>query len=149
MADAIIEIVGQDELPTIVELYNQVYRPARDLAGVRRRILGRYNVVQMIARVADRPVGFVLGYELSPEAYYAWSFGVHPDYRRQGIASQLLEALQEWARTHEYEALHIEAPNRARSVLHLAVHLGFDVAGVRVDAQRGDCLVQFEKSLEA
>src|SRR5262249_52625041 len=138
MADAIIEIVGQDELPTIVELYNQVYRPSRDAAGFKRRALGHYNVVQMLARVGDRPIGFFLGFEHSPETFLAWSFGVHPDFRRQGVASQLLEAAQEWAKTHSYESCRLEVPNAARPTLHLAVHLGFDITGVRLDPERGD-----------
>src|SRR4051812_42289233 len=93
MADAIIEIVGQEDLPVIVDLYNQIYRPARDVESFRRRFLGRHNVLSMIARVKDRPVGFFVGFELKPTAFFAWFYGVLADYRRQGVATQLMEAV--------------------------------------------------------
>src|SRR5207237_207299 len=57
MADAVIDVVGPDELPLVVELYNQIFRPAKTVESFRRRYLGRYNVLQMVARVDGRPVG--------------------------------------------------------------------------------------------
>jgi GNAT superfamily N-acetyltransferase len=147
MADAIVEIVGQDDLPVIVDLYNQIYRPSRDVDSFHRRFRGRYNILQMIARIKDQPVGFFLGFELKPTAFFAWFYGVLPDFRRQGIATQLMEAVHEWAREHEYESVRLECHNSARSMLHLAIALGYIVSGIRWDPDRGDNLVIFEKTL--
>ena len=147
MADAIIDIVGQDDLPVIVELYNQIFRPGRDLDSFRRRYLGRYNVLQMVARLGDRPVGFFLGFELKPNMFFAWLYGVLPDFRRQGIASQLMEAVHSWARMHEYDTIRFECHNQHRPMLHLAIALGYDIVGIRWDPDRGDNLVIFEKVL--
>ena len=147
MADAIVEIVGQEDLPVIVELYNQVYRPARDLESFQRRYQVRHNILQMIARVGDRPVGFFLGFELKPTTFFAWFYGVIPEYRRQGIASQLMEAVHEWAAQNDYSSVRLECHNSARPMLHLAIALGYDIAGIRWDPDRGDNLVIFEKVL--
>jgi GNAT superfamily N-acetyltransferase len=147
MADAIIDLVGQEDLPIIVELYNQIYRPAKDLESFRRRFLGRHNILQMIARIKDQPVGFFLGFELKPTTFFAWFYGVLADFRRQGIATQLMEAVHEWAREQEYESVRLECHNSARSMLHLAIALGYTVAGIRWDPDRGDNLVIFEKTL--
>ena len=147
MADAIIDIVGQEDLPVIVDLYNQIYRPPRDVESFRRRYLGRYNVLQMIARIKDRPVGFFMGFELKPTTFFAWFYGVLPDFRRQGIATQLMEAVHDWARDQEYESVRLECHNSARPMLHLAIALGYIVAGIRWDPDRGDNLVIFEKVL--
>jgi hypothetical protein len=62
MADVVIDVVGPSDLPVIVDLYNQIYRPARELDSFQRRFRGRYNVLQMVARLEDRPVGFFLGF---------------------------------------------------------------------------------------
>ena len=147
MADAIIDIVGQEDLPVIVDLYNQIYRPPRDLESFRRRFQGRYNALRMIARIGDMPVGFFLGFELKPTAFFAWFYGVLPDFRRQGIATQLMEAVHAWAAEHEYESVRLECHNSARSMLHLAIALDYIVAGIRWDPDRGDNLVIFEKVL--
>src|SRR4029450_8628472 len=78
--DAVIDVVGTEELPAIVDLYNQIFRPQRDIESFRRRYLGRYNVLQMLASVKGKPCGFFLGFELKPTTYFAWFYGVHPDF---------------------------------------------------------------------
>jgi GNAT superfamily N-acetyltransferase len=147
MADAIIDIVGMEDLPVLVKLYNQVFRPARDEEAFQRRYLGRHNVLQMIARVDNRPVGFFVGFELKPRVFFAWFYGVLPDHRRQGIASQLMEAVHEWARDSEYESIRFECHNQHRPMLHLAIAKEYDIVGIRWDPDRGANLVLFQKML--
>ena len=147
MADATVDIVGPEDLPLIVQLYNQIFRPARDLVSFRRRFRGRYNVLHMVARVEDRPVAFFLGFELKPTVYFAWFYGVLPDYRRQGIASQLMDAVHAWARDNDYNAIRFECHNQHRPVLHLGIAREYDIVGLRWDPDRGANLVLFQKSL--
>jgi GNAT superfamily N-acetyltransferase len=147
MADAIIDMVGPEEMPLIAELYNQIFRPPRDVEAFHRRYRGRYNVLQLLARVDGKPVGLFLGFELKPTVYFAWFYGVLPECRRQGIASQLMDAVHSWAVQNEYEAIRMECHNQHRPVLHLAIALGYDIVGIRWDPDRGDNLVIFEKAL--
>jgi len=147
MADAIVEVIGPEEMPALVDLYNQVFRPARDLESFERRFRGRYNVLRLMARVDDRPVGFFVGFELKPNVFFAWFYGVVPEFRRAGIASQLMEAVHEWATEHEYESVRFECHNQHRPMLHLAIAKEYDIVGMRWDPDRGDNLVIFEKVL--
>ena len=147
MADASIELVGPNDVAEIVSLYNQIFRPPRDAESFHRRFQGRYNVLQLIARLGDRPVGFFLGFELKPTVFFAWFYGVLPEFRRQGIASQLMDAVHSWARQNEYESIRFECHNQHRPMLHLAIALGYDIVGIRWDPDRGDNLVIFEKVL--
>lgn len=147
MADAIIEEASLDELPLIVELYNQIFRPARTEESFRRRYLGRYNVLQLVAKVENRAVGLFLGFELKPVTFFAWFYGVLPDERRAGLGSQLMEAAHTWARNHNYEKMRLECQNTHRPMLHLAIDLDYDIVGMRWDADRNVNLMIFEKSL--
>ncbi len=147
MADAVIDVVGPEELPLIVELYNQIFRPGRNIESFQRRYLGRHNVLQLVAHVSNRPVGFFLGFELKPSVFFAWFYGVLPAYRRQGIASQLMEAVHDWAKTNEYESIRFECHNQHRPMLHLAIALEYDIVGIRWDPDRGANLVLFQKVL--
>lgn len=147
MADATIDLVGPEEMPQICSLYNQIFRPARDLDSFRQRFRGRYNVLMLIARLDDRPVGFFIGFELKPGVFFSWFYGVMPEHRRQGIASQLMDAVHSWAKQNEYESIRFECHNQVRPMLHAAIAQGYDIVGIRWDADRGDNLVIFEKSL--
>ena len=147
MADATIERVGMEELPLVCDLYSQIFRPPRDTGSLQRRFRGRYNILQLIARIGDRPVGFFMGFELKPTVFFAWFYGVLSEYRRQGIASQLMEAVHDWARESGYDSIRYECHNQHRPMLHLAIARGYDIVGIRWDPDRGDNLVIFERSL--
>ena len=147
MADALIDVVGIDDLPMVVDLYNQIFRPARPLESFQRRFLGRHNILQLVARIDDKPVGFFLGFELKPDTFFAWFYGVMPECRRMSIGSQLMEAAQSWAAQNGYESIRLECHNQHRPMMHLAIDLGYDVAGLRWDADRAANLVIFEKAL--
>jgi GNAT superfamily N-acetyltransferase len=149
MADAVIDVVGMDDLPTVVELYNQVFRPAKTADSFRRRFLGRHNVLLLVARVGDRPVGFFTGFELKPDTFFGWFHGVVPDARRMGVGSQLIEAAQSWAAQRGYDVMRLECDNGHRPMLHLALVLGYDIVGIRWDRDRGTNLVLFEKPLQS
>ncbi len=147
MADAVIDLIGPDDMPVVVDLYNQIFRPPRDLESFERRFRARYNVLRLVARMDHEPVGFFLGFELKPTVYFAWFYGVLPECRRMGIASQLMEVVHEWARQQEYESIRFECHNQHRPMLHLAIAKEYDMVGLRWDPDRGENLVIFEKVL--
>ena len=147
MAQADISVIAENQLPMIVELYNQVFRPPETEDYFRRRFQGRYNVLAMLASLDSRPVGFIIGFELKPFVFYNWLTGVHADFRRKNIGRQLVESQAEWAKNHGYEYLRFEALNRHKPMVHLALATGFDIVGTRWDSMRSDLLIQFEKAL--
>ncbi|MER3415332.1 MAG: hypothetical protein C4297_03840 [Gemmataceae bacterium] len=147
MADAVVELVGPEDMQVIVDLYNQIFRPPRTLESFQRRFRGRYNILRLIARIKNEPVGFFLGFELKPTVFFSWFYGVLPQYRRMGIASQLMDAVHAWASQHGYESVRFECHNQHRPMLHLAIAKEYDIVGIRWDPDRGDNLVIFEKIL--
>ena len=147
MAQADIIIADDKLLPQAVELYNSMFRPKRELDFFRRRFMGRYNVLTLLARLDDRPVGFWVGFELKPTMYYHWLGGVLSDFRRKGIARQLQEAQQAWSKDHGYEYIRCECMNHQREFLHFAVDSGFDICGIRWDSTHADNLIVLEKTI--
>src|SRR3972149_6502501 len=121
MANTKIIPVGPGEIELITELYNEVFNPRTDLEFFRRRFRGRHNVTMMVAMVDDRHVGFIIGFELMPSTYFSWIFGVHPEYRRMGIATQLIQAQYAWPQDHEYAIMRFECQNQHRPMLHVAI----------------------------
>ena len=154
MAQAEIIIADDALLPEAAEVYNRVFRPKQDVDFFKRRLLGHYNPLTLIARLATddgsdgRPVGLWIGYEERPGLFRHWLGAVDPDFRREGIGRQLQEAEHAWAREHGYDAVRCEASNRQREFVRLALETGFDIIGLRHESDRADNMVVFEKSLD-
>ena len=147
VAQAEIIIADENLLPEAVEIYNEVFRPKQDLAYFKRRLLGRYNPLVLIARISERPVGMCVGYEERPGLFRHWLGAVLPDSRREGVGRQLMEAEHSWASEHGYDAIRCEASNRQREWVQFAVNTGFDIIGLRYEGDRADNMIVFEKSL--
>lgn len=145
MATVRIDLLGLEDFELIANLYNQVFKPARDIAFFQRRYASRQNPLIMVAIVEDQPVGFSLGFELKPSVCFLWLYGVMADYRRAGIASQLMEACTAWAKQAGYTSVRMECQNHHRPMLHLGIKQRFDIVGIRWDPDRGENLVIFEK----
>ena len=147
MANADVVVVGPTELPLIVDMFNEIFRPPHDVEFFRRRLRGRYNSLLLVANLDGRPAGFSTGFELKPTVYFSWLTGVLPDSRRHGIASQLHEAQCAWATEHEYQYIRMECHNSHRPILHMAIAMDFNIVGYRWDPDRSDNLIIFEKTL--
>jgi GNAT superfamily N-acetyltransferase len=147
MANVQIITAGPSDVATLARLYNEIFRPPQTEEFFKRRFLGRYNLTLLLATLDGRPVGFIAGFELKPATYYSWLCGVLPDFRRLGVASQLMEAMEAWAAEHAYAHVRMECHNRHREVLKLAIDLEYDIVGMRWDTERADNLVIFEKTL--
>ncbi len=147
MANAKIEPIGIADIGVVVNMYNEVFSPSADEALFRRRFEGRRNESILVAVIEDRPVGFIVGFELIPTTYFTWVAGVLPDYRRTGVATQLMQGQQAWAQDHDYDILRFECQNQHRPMLHVAITEGYDLVGIRWDTGSGNNVVIFEKDL--
>jgi GNAT superfamily N-acetyltransferase len=147
MANADIVPLGTRELPLIMDLYNQVFRPARALEFFERRLRGRTSPLILLAQIEHQPIGFAIGYENKPRTFYSWLIGVLPDFRRLGIASQLMEATAAWAKDNDYATIRFECFNSQRPMLHLAISHNYDMVGIRFDHDAGANLIILEHDL--
>jgi len=59
----------------------------------------------LLAIDAGEVVGYKIGYEDRTGRFYSWLGGVHPQFRGQGIASELMRKQHEWCRDHKYKVI--------------------------------------------
>lgn len=147
MANANIEVVGMGELKLVTSLYNEVFNPPQDAAFFRSRFRGRHNPSILVAMIEGQHVGFIIGFEMMPRTYFTWVCGVHADFRRAGVATQLMHAQTAWAQEHHYTTMRFECQNQHRPMLHFAINEGYDLVGIRWDSATANNMVIFEKDL--
>ncbi len=79
--------------------------------------LNHKPILIMFIKVEGELAGFKLGYELSNSTFYSWLGGIIPEYRNLGLAQQLLQAQESWARKSGYQYIEVKTLNRFSSML--------------------------------
>jgi predicted GNAT superfamily acetyltransferase len=99
------------------------------------------DVSLFLALAGDDWVGFKIGYATSQTKYYSWLGGVKPEFRRRGIASELLRQQHRWLADQGYETVETAANQRNVAMAQVNLAHGFVVCGTRVEVHRTQVLL--------
>lgn len=97
-----------------------------------RETIGDKPYLLLLAEVDGKPAGFKAGYERDGY-WYSWLGGVHPDFRRLGIAKSLADKQDEWARSQGYTHVTFKTINRLRGMLKFGLDRGFNI--IKIDKE--------------
>ena len=137
------EIPDNKTLDGIVKLHTSIFDHTNDLiTQMKEKPQLRIDAVLDDQKV----IAYKIGYALNYEKFYSWLGGVDPDYRNQGIASQLIERQHRFLKEREYKTVQTKTKNKWRNMLILNIKNGFDVIGTYTDS-KGEPKIILEKRL--
>ncbi|MEI3604824.1 GNAT family N-acetyltransferase [Pseudogracilibacillus sp. SE30717A] len=128
----------------IINLYSDVFG-----GNDKELLIKMKNKPKLLFNIAlydQKVVGFKIGYELDNNKFYSWLGGVHPDYRKHGIALTLMEKQHEYLRGNGYKVVQTKTMNKWRNMLILNIKNGFDVIETYTD-DNGLQKIVLEKTL--
>ncbi len=96
------------DLPAIVEIEGLCFPEETAFPPGMFAYLIRYSIVLVASETDNKVVGFIIGYP-SGRAGAIYTLDVHPDYRRLGIGSSLIEALEEELQAYGAKSVRLEA----------------------------------------
>jgi GNAT superfamily N-acetyltransferase len=137
----IIETSFEDVLEVIKNLPE--FHSPPTIAETRKRCLN----VPYLAIVAEHKgtrIGCKLGYQENKDVFYSWIGGVLPEYRKHGVAQNLLEYQEEWAWRNDYKVIKVKSMNRFPEMLRFLIANSYQVVGVEGNAPE-NLKVLFEK----
>lgn len=88
----------------------------------------------LLAYWNDEPVGFKFGYGQDEDLFYSWTGGVHPDYRKKGIAETLMKKQHEWCKIQGYKRIETRTRNKFPEMIRLNFRHGFKIVGTFQDS---------------
>jgi ribosomal protein S18 acetylase RimI-like enzyme len=100
------------------------------------RLSNMPDVSVFCARSQSRLVGFKAGYAMTERRYYSWLGGVHPDFRRRGIASALMDRQHAWLVERGYAVVETAANQENHAMAQANLRHGFSVCGLRTEPHR-------------
>ena len=126
----VVEPMRLEDVAAVHEIERLSFRTPWPAYAFEQELKGNRLARYLVARFGDRVVGFA-GLWLMVDEAHVTTFGVHPDWRRQGIGRQLLLNLAELsvAIGARRMTLEVRASNGVAQALYRA--LGFDVVGRR------------------
>lgn len=114
----------------------------------RKRLAG-VDALILIASEGNRPVGFKVGYDRcrDKKVFYSWMGGVLSSHRRQGIATLLQVAMEEWCKKQGYSYLRFKTRNTHKQMILFGLSHGFFLQDMEKRPRVEDHRLIFEKRL--
>lgn len=143
--DSMVEIVKVDrsQLDVIFNLNVAIFGEERII-----NTLDRDDLLILLARVEEKPVGFKIGYKENRFVFYSAKGGVLAEYRRMGLARLMLDRMLDYVREKGYTRFAFDTfPNRHPGMTILALKEGFRVVKADFNPAYKDYRLRFEKKL--
>ncbi len=137
-------IPDDDLMDNIKSLYSAIFKS--NIEEFNNKIKDKPKILFNIALDGNKLIGFKIGYELNGDKFYSWLGGVDPSYRKQGIASKLMEQQHQYLREYGYKVIQTKSMNKWRGMLLLNIKYGFDVTETYTD-EKGLHKIILEKKL--
>lgn len=139
----VLESFPADEIMDgIINLYISIFGSGVDLKKMKNNPKLLFN----LALDDKKVVGFKIGYELDESKFYSWLGGVDINYRKHGIASELMQQQHQYLKNHGYKIVQTKTMNKWRNMLILNIKNGFDVIDTYID-NKGLHKIILEKNL--
>ncbi|WP_375162169.1 GNAT family N-acetyltransferase [Fictibacillus sp. WQ 8-8] len=131
--------------------HEELHQLYEDIFGQDRKILfagleGKKNLSILAVSRNGELAGFKMGYEQKNGQYYSWLGGIKAEYRKQGLASEVMKRQHEWLKREGYHSVQTKTKNKWRSMLILNIKCGFDIIGTYTDS-KGELKIILEKKL--
>lgn len=123
--------IQEDNLETVVAISKKIpeFHNPHELATYQER-LKNVPSITLVAYVNDIPAGFKVGYERAGY-FYSWMGAILPKFRRLGLARQLAEHQEFWAKKNGYPHVTFKTRNRLKPMLIFALSRGFDIIEIQ------------------
>ncbi|WP_219839071.1 GNAT family N-acetyltransferase [Paenibacillus sp. R14(2021)] len=114
--------------------------------SITQELSGRPQYLILVAIDNGRVIGYKIGYQDRKSRFYSWLGAVYPEYRSQGIASELMIRQHEWCKSQGYKVVRTQTKNKWRKMLILNIRHDFNIIGTYTD-DKGETKIILEKQL--
>lgn len=142
------EIEGKHDSQTlekIAEFYRSIFA-ATDSEKLYKRIDSAVNIFTVLAFSDDEIVGFKLGYQIDAKKFYSWLGGVKSEFRKHGIAQELMNRQHFWCKENGYKIVQTKTKNSFKPMLILNIKNSFDIIELQRN-ERNEIKIVLEKEL--
>lgn len=124
-----VSIMNENDIDDVLEISNLSFSSPWSRTSYEQELsnsLAKY----FVAKIDNKIVGFVGTWIIVDESHIT-NIAVHPDYRKLGIASKLIEAMLAYCNENKCTAYTLEVRAGNKAAISLYEKYGFKVDGIR------------------
>ena len=94
------------------------------------------------------PIAFKIGYHrYSDGSFYSWMGGVLPNYRRKGIANNLADHQETWAKKKGYNSIKLQTRSKHNAMLEYAINRRIQITNTKEKTSSSNTRIWMNKPL--
>lgn len=140
------EVLSESEFQQIKLIYGRCFLKEPNEEKFKSKLDAHKNFLFLTAYDGDKLVAFKFGYAQDQALFYSWIGAVLPEYRKLGIASELIEQQHQWCRDKKFKKIETRTRNQFASMISLNYKFGFKIIGTQM-SQNDDIKIILEKVL--
>ena len=134
------------EIQQVAELERQIFPVSPHSPEELKYEMGnKTNLVTLFAEQEGQVVGYKIGYERKKGVFYSWIGGVVPEFRRRGLARQLMATQHQWLKEQGFQRVQTQTGNEFSAMLCLNIKSGFLIKGTSMN-HKGKIRIILEKT---
>jgi len=103
----------------------------------------------LVAYMNGVPAGLKIGYnKWNDNRFYSWIGGVIPEFRRKGVALELLDEIEHYARENGFSLLEMKTYNHHKEMIFFALKHGFSIYTAKKDPKVDDIALYLRKEIQ-
>jgi ribosomal protein S18 acetylase RimI-like enzyme len=106
------------------------------LGSLKWRLENMPDLCVLVAQIDGQMVGYKAGYATAYDRYYSWLGGVHPDYRRQGIARDLMNSQHNWLKSSRFNLIETHMAQNNKNMIELNQKCGLIITGMFMNDEK-------------
>lgn len=130
MSDIKIELMDKDHIEGVMVVENTSFRVPWSRDAFFQEVNQNEFAIYYVALIEGKVVGYAGVWVICDEGHIT-NIAVHPDYRRKGIGSLLIEKLMTYARDHEVVVMTLDVRVGNDTAKKMYAKFGFKEGGLR------------------
>lgn len=138
---------SQEILSKIASLEEKIFKNPKSYEELEKQLKTKFNILILTVTYNKDLIAYKIGFERSQRVYYSWIGGVDPNFRKQGIAKELMNIQHEEVKNLKYQVVQTVTSNQFKSMIVLNIKSGFDITGTYQSVGETNLKIIMEKSL--
>lgn len=125
------------------KIFPETYQPGRFTS----ELPGKDDPLNILAYDNGQLIGYKLGYKLKDNVFYSWLGGVVLEYRKRGLAQQMMDVQHKAVKERNYDLVRTNTRNNNPPMIIVNLKNNFNIIGMYQKSGETHLTITLEKKL--